>query len=1195
MKRSGCPQLLAVSLSIISFLLFGSSLLTAQTHYFDQWFFGTHAGIDFRSGQPRAAGGGQTTTYEGTASISDPVTGDLLFYTDGVTVWNRNHQVMENGTGLFGHESSTQSALIVPQPGRPNLFYLFTADTGPFGAPDNSGRGINYSIVDIGANGGLGKVTTKNNSLLPKATEKLVAVPHCNGEEFWIVAHHLGSDQFFTWKLSTNGLNRTPVVSAAGSVHPATPGQQFFIGYLKASPNGQYLFSIVLQNQTGELLAFDNTTGRVTGLVASLTASYGASFSASSRYLYVGEGKEIYRYTLDGSPVAATRHRVSWTSGIDPAEVFGMQLGPDRNIYVSSLPLSVLLPQDILRIRDSDQENPVVESIGIAFDIPINGNPNQGFPNCIDGLIGLRGGGANELNAAIRASDSVICAGESIDFFDESGGQFTDVLWSFEGASRTSSTERFPAGIRYPNPGTYRVTFALFGSCKAGYDTLYITVSPQPTVDAGAGGTICRGGSMQLQGSGEGTFLWSPDEKLSCLDCPDPVAAPEETTTYYLTVENEAGCIARDSVTVSVTEIAEVRASTDTTICPGQSVTLSASGANSYEWSSDGELSCTACSSPVVSPTVTTKYIVRGIVTEECDGFDTVVVTVRDPLPIEALPGLTICRGESVQLDVDVPGVAEEHLRYDWSPSGTLDDAGLRRPVATPSVPTLYRVLVTDLRTGCSAVDSTLVTVVDPPMILSMPEKSICAGESVRLEAVVEDVPGRSFRYEWSSSEPLDDATSANPTATPAATAYYRLRLSDPATGCSVIDSVPVTVHELPIARAGADGAICSGEAYRLGEGEREADLDYFWTPEIGIDDPGSHQPFVRPEVTTSYILRVLDRQTKCEAFDTVLVTVRELPPGGAGEDRGICAGRSVRLGSGAEGRPELIYQWMPETGLDGPFSPSPIASPTETTTYTLRISDPATGCERFDTVTVAVLESVPVLSRIRRDYHAETGEDLPIDVEIDPLPEGAGITELGFEVTFDPLVMRVDAATVAKLLEGTLLEGWSVRVDSVGPGYLSVTLLTPDGRELEGEGTLLRFGSRIYLGTALGTELTFSLRSGSECVTFISEPGYAALDTICGLSFRLIEVNAAKFAPPRAVPNPSGDQVKIAFSLGLDGPARLEVFDAGGRRIALLFDEALPSGGYEATWDASGHGSGVYWLRLQSGEEVFSGRVVVR
>ncbi len=111
------------------------------------WYFGENAGLDFNSGSPVALTDGMLNTDEGCASICD-TNGSLLFYTDGMTVYNKNHIVMPNGTGLLGHNSSTQSAIIVKKPMSNNLYYIFTVDGN-----SGSGGGLSYSVVNLNLDG----------------------------------------------------------------------------------------------------------------------------------------------------------------------------------------------------------------------------------------------------------------------------------------------------------------------------------------------------------------------------------------------------------------------------------------------------------------------------------------------------------------------------------------------------------------------------------------------------------------------------------------------------------------------------------------------------------------------------------------------------------------------------------------------------------------------------------------------------------------------------------------------------------------------------------------------------------------------------------------------------------------------------------------------------------------------------------
>src|SRR5262249_20065706 len=153
--------------STVFFIAFTVLLCCFQTTFSQlqatHWFFGTLAGLDFSSGSPVVVSGA-INTNEGTASISDSL-GNLLIYTDGVNVYNRNNAQMPNGSGLFGDASTTQT-IIVPNPGSSNIFYIFTIDDE--GGPD----GLNVSTVDMSLQGGNGAVTLKNFHLRDLMTEK---------------------------------------------------------------------------------------------------------------------------------------------------------------------------------------------------------------------------------------------------------------------------------------------------------------------------------------------------------------------------------------------------------------------------------------------------------------------------------------------------------------------------------------------------------------------------------------------------------------------------------------------------------------------------------------------------------------------------------------------------------------------------------------------------------------------------------------------------------------------------------------------------------------------------------------------------------------------------------------------------------------------------------------------------------------
>lgn len=261
------------------------------------WYFGNKAGLDFNSGTPVPLLDGQLHTYEGCATIAD-AEGNLLFYTDGISVWNKNHHFMPNGTGLMGDNSSTQSGIIVPLPNSSDLCYIFTVD-------ERAGsKGLHYSLVDMTLDGGLGDITTKNVSLLSRCTEKITAIHHKNKKDIWVIAHAWDSDAFYVWLINETGISTTPNIFKVGSIHGG--GVSNSIGYLKASPNGSKIALAVYVNAKFiEVFDFDNATGAITNPLKftgfGAGGPYGIEFSPNSQLLYVSEGEgetKLYQYNL---------------------------------------------------------------------------------------------------------------------------------------------------------------------------------------------------------------------------------------------------------------------------------------------------------------------------------------------------------------------------------------------------------------------------------------------------------------------------------------------------------------------------------------------------------------------------------------------------------------------------------------------------------------------------------------------------------------------------------------------------------------------------------------------------------------------------------------------------------------------------------------------------------------------------------
>ncbi|MDA3819337.1 MAG: discoidin domain-containing protein [Candidatus Delongbacteria bacterium] len=309
------------------------------------WHFGFGAGVDFRYDPPLGIDGSNMDQWEGCASICDQQ-GDLLFYTNGVSVWNANHATMPNGTGLYGSISSTQSGVIVPHPGDPDTYYIFTLYRN--GDYEIGHKGLCYSIVDMTLDGGLGDVVSgqKNIELNNPNTEKITSIKHSNESDIWVVTHDWGNNKFLAYLIDDTGLNTTPVESSAGIVHYDNFNGWYSAGYMKVAPSGDRIALNVLGAATTQLFDFNPATGVVSNpmtLSTTRTQAYGIEFSPDGSTLYTTawEYNNVLQYDLSltdeaSIAVSETEIGVSALSGGSNYNGLGaLQVAPDGNIYVA--------------------------------------------------------------------------------------------------------------------------------------------------------------------------------------------------------------------------------------------------------------------------------------------------------------------------------------------------------------------------------------------------------------------------------------------------------------------------------------------------------------------------------------------------------------------------------------------------------------------------------------------------------------------------------------------------------------------------------------------------------------------------------------------------------------------------------------------------------------------------------------------
>lgn len=477
-------------------------------------------------------------------------------------------------------------------------------------------------------------------------------------------------------------------------------------------------------------------------------------------------------------------------------------------------------------------------------------------------------------------------------------------------------------GTTYSTAGTYHVEGTTAAGCDSIID-LTLTVNPQPTPSITGNTSICQGASTTLAALGGTSFLWNNGSSSQAISV-------SNAGVYSVTVTDANGCSNSTSATVSVNPLPTVTIAGNTTICAGNSTTLTASGADSYQWStgatgasititnggtytvtgtSANGCQNTAAATVTVNPTyngvpVTQAicegssynffgtmlneagtYTQNGTTTAGCDSVVILTLTVNQ-LPTATISGnTTFCEGGSTTL------TATGGASYLWNDGTTTSSISVANGGA-------YSVTVTDAN-GCSNMASTTVTVNPLPNIVINGNSSFCQGGSTTLTAQ----GGNS--YTWSNGAQtayITVTSSGNYTVTGVG-----------ANGCSNSASVSVTASPLPTITIGGNTSFCQGGNTTLTASGADS---YAWsngttTPSITVDAFGVYS------VTGTTALG-------CTGTASVTVTVSPNPTITITGDTELCPGESTTLTANGgtsymwfDGSSDATYQ----TGTAGSYT----------------------------------------------------------------------------------------------------------------------------------------------------------------------------------------------------------------------------------------------------------------------------------
>lgn len=540
---------------ILFILLFSFATLHSQNQY-TKWYFGSFAAIDFMTSPPTPIG---TSSMSGTgsSSIADQ-NGNLMFYSNGYTIWNQVNAVMANGNAISSVVAGSvagQDVLIVKKPNSSSVYYVFTLLNN-----------LAYSIVDMSLAAGMGSVTIKNQTLSPVfvRASKLTGTKHCNNNDYWIVCASLHPHNFYSYMLSSTGISTTAVVSTFGTdtISPE--------GYMKISPNGKRIALNItkVQNQITaprlEVREFDNVNGTVSSNSIAITnfsintagyfKPYGVEFSPDGSKLYVSAGAlnafapELYQFNLcAGNELAInnSRYIVNYDSTVY-ATGGALQLGPDGKIYKSKYS-----KQSLGVINNPNQQ-------GVACNYNNNQQPLSFYasgtwdmPNFITS--DFNASAPTQFFYTVKCQDVAFTGVESC----EAKSYWPSAInWSFgdssSGAANTSTVTN-PTHY-YAALGTYTTTLILTFPCRVDTFAQQITITNQnPTFSLTGVQSICKNktGTLSAVSSttqGAMSYSWSTVNITASL----VTVSPTVTTIYTVTGTNSQGCKATNTVQLIV-------------------------------------------------------------------------------------------------------------------------------------------------------------------------------------------------------------------------------------------------------------------------------------------------------------------------------------------------------------------------------------------------------------------------------------------------------------------------------------------------------------------------------------------------------------------------------------------------------------------------------------------------------------------
>jgi gliding motility-associated-like protein len=929
-----------------------------------KWYFGQNAGLDFGGGgSPKPITDGNLSTIEGSSSIAN-TKGQLLFYSDGITIYDKNGNPMKSlvpgdtsavTIPLGGNSRSTQSALIVPKPtcrGCEYLYYVYTT------SEIRGNKVLTYSVVDMRQNSGKGAIVEKNVPVTQNGTEQSASVRNDRDSTYWVVNRKFDSNCFEIRHLTTA---ENPIVTTyCGGQKIDSLAQAE--GYMKIGPadtssanKGNRPMAVVIPGppkNSVDLYTFNDSTGvmtfnRTLQLGNAPPKAYGVEFSPDGNSLYVTmladtnrDGSQkgtsyVVKYDLTQKDSLLTQSRTVVDSSTT-RQYGSIQIGPDGRIYVAVKGSRNLgtIENPNGGLLDSLQFNPAGQSLG--------GKTSQlGLPNLVSNFNDQSSGPGFTYSDTCARQPTVFQGSPNCPKLKET------YTWNFgDGSVPVSTTALQPQRHTYQQPGQYYVSFHIVTRTSAGgickdtliKDTLTILETPQQ-MNLGPDTVICnrRGITLDLKVPAT-NYVWLVN---------GAVAGRQRTITFirpgfYYAIGFAANgeCYKTDTIRVQIRPVPSLNLGPDTLTCYKSTVELTVPQQvwRTFRWNTG------ATTKTITAPAAGVYSVTATFPTDNatCENSDTIRVSELPQIRLQAaLTGPRSCTSADGAIALTVTPAGSYTYTYAWTRT---DGAVLPgSPQLTNLIEGRYAVQVTDSVHACK-VDSAfqLKSTANQLTLTPNVRDALCSiPNSGTISLTVSG--GTAVAYSWLDQN--NNLITSTPVFDKAGPGRYNVQVQD-ANGCKAgRDSIVVRLDSTGFARLAAAPPKCNGQAVSLSlvTGDLTGNV-YQWsngatTPTINVNQPGS------------YSVTVTNTQTGCKGSSSVQVADRPAPNFAVTQQAALCVGDQGRTQLVANGASGLQFQWI---GSDGrPLSDTArVLAVSQIGNYILRVTDPL-GCTATATASV--------------------------------------------------------------------------------------------------------------------------------------------------------------------------------------------------------------------------------------------------